>query len=265
KSASTLIKTEKPLLKDPDGEDVDVHIYRLMIGSLMYLTSSRPDIMLAVCACVRFQFTSKVSHLYAVKRIFRHFITDVSYELMLFGLTKDDAANLMLLEAIIRRDLHLDDADGVEYLPNDEIFEELARMGYEKPPLKLTFYKAFFSAQWKFLIHTLVQCLSAKRTAWNEFRCSMASAVIFLDDMTTHNTRYTSPALTQKVFANMKRVGKGFLGIETPQFASMLVQPQPQAEKEVEVPISPAPPSIKSAPSPLTVQDPTPTPHATPP
>nr|GEY79836.1 hypothetical protein [Tanacetum cinerariifolium]GEY79839.1 hypothetical protein [Tanacetum cinerariifolium] len=52
KSASTLIDTEKPLLKDPDGEDVDVHTYRSMIGSLMYLTSSRPDVMFVVCACV---------------------------------------------------------------------------------------------------------------------------------------------------------------------------------------------------------------------
>nr|GFA17543.1 hypothetical protein [Tanacetum cinerariifolium] len=47
KSASTPIDTKKPLLKDPDGGDVDVHIYRSMIGSLMYLTSSRPDIMFA--------------------------------------------------------------------------------------------------------------------------------------------------------------------------------------------------------------------------
>nr|GEV08630.1 copia protein [Tanacetum cinerariifolium] len=47
KSASTPINTEKPLLKDPDGEDVDVHTYRSMIGSLMYLTSSRPVIMFA--------------------------------------------------------------------------------------------------------------------------------------------------------------------------------------------------------------------------
>nr|GEV80033.1 hypothetical protein [Tanacetum cinerariifolium] len=47
-SASTHIDTEKPLLKDHDGEDVDVHTYRSMIGSLMYLTSSRPDIMFAV-------------------------------------------------------------------------------------------------------------------------------------------------------------------------------------------------------------------------
>nr|GEZ09550.1 putative ribonuclease H-like domain-containing protein [Tanacetum cinerariifolium] len=50
KSASTPIDTEKPLLKDPDGEDVDVHTYRSMIGSSMYLTSSRPDIMFTVCA-----------------------------------------------------------------------------------------------------------------------------------------------------------------------------------------------------------------------
>nr|GEZ90638.1 putative ribonuclease H-like domain-containing protein [Tanacetum cinerariifolium]GEZ90984.1 putative ribonuclease H-like domain-containing protein [Tanacetum cinerariifolium] len=72
KLANTPIDTKKPLLKDPDGEDVDVHTYSLMICSLMYLTSSRPDIMFAVCACARFQVTPKASHLHAVKRIFRH-------------------------------------------------------------------------------------------------------------------------------------------------------------------------------------------------
>nr|GFA38695.1 putative ribonuclease H-like domain-containing protein [Tanacetum cinerariifolium] len=72
KSASTPIDAEKPLLKDSDGEDVNVHTYRSMIGSLMYLTSSRPDIMFVVCACARFQVTLKVSHLIAVKRIFRY-------------------------------------------------------------------------------------------------------------------------------------------------------------------------------------------------
>nr|GEX78613.1 retrovirus-related Pol polyprotein from transposon TNT 1-94 [Tanacetum cinerariifolium] len=72
KSASTPIDIEKPLLKDPDGEDVDMYTYRSMIGSLMYLTSSRPDIMFTVCACARFQVTPKASHLHAVKRIFRY-------------------------------------------------------------------------------------------------------------------------------------------------------------------------------------------------
>ncbi|GJU23713.1 putative ribonuclease H-like domain-containing protein, partial [Tanacetum coccineum] len=69
RTASTPMDTEKPLLKDSDGDDVDVYLYRLMIGSLMYLTSSRPDIMFAVCACTRFQITPKVSHSHAVKRI----------------------------------------------------------------------------------------------------------------------------------------------------------------------------------------------------
>ncbi|GJS13553.1 putative ribonuclease H-like domain-containing protein [Tanacetum coccineum] len=49
----TLIETNKALNKDEEAEDVDVHLYRLMIRSLMYLTASRPDIMFAVCACVR--------------------------------------------------------------------------------------------------------------------------------------------------------------------------------------------------------------------
>nr|GEU47962.1 glutamic acid-rich protein-like [Tanacetum cinerariifolium] len=87
---------------------------------------------------------------------------------------------MVVTEDILRQDLQLDDADSVECLPTEEIFAELACMGYEKPPLKLTFYKAFFSAHWKFLIHTLVQCISAKKTAWNELNCSMASAVICL-------------------------------------------------------------------------------------
>ncbi|GJZ50083.1 ribonuclease H-like domain-containing protein, partial [Tanacetum coccineum] len=65
KTASTPMKTQKPLLKDKDGEEVDVHLYRSMIASLMYLTSSRPDIMFAVCTCVRYQVKPKVSHLHA--------------------------------------------------------------------------------------------------------------------------------------------------------------------------------------------------------
>lgn len=74
KIASTPMDPEKPFLKDVEGTNVDVHTYRSMIGSLMYLTSSRPDIMFSVCACAcaRYQVTSKVSHLTAVKRIFRY-------------------------------------------------------------------------------------------------------------------------------------------------------------------------------------------------
>nr|GEX76351.1 uncharacterized mitochondrial protein AtMg00810-like [Tanacetum cinerariifolium] len=72
KNASTSTETQKPLLKDEDGEEVDVHMYRSMIGSLMYLTSSRHNIMFSACACARYQVNPKVSHLYAVKKIFRY-------------------------------------------------------------------------------------------------------------------------------------------------------------------------------------------------
>ncbi|GJZ40853.1 putative ribonuclease H-like domain-containing protein [Tanacetum coccineum] len=72
KIASTPIKTHKALLKDEEAEDVDVHLYRSMIGSLMYLKASRPNIMFVVYTYARFQVTPKVSRLYVVKRIFRY-------------------------------------------------------------------------------------------------------------------------------------------------------------------------------------------------
>nr|GEV46666.1 hypothetical protein [Tanacetum cinerariifolium] len=173
-----------------------------------------------------------------------------------------DKKKIVISEAIIREILQLDDAESVVCLPNKEIFAGLAQMGYEKPSTKLTFYQAFFSSQWKFLIHTILQSLSAKRTSWNEFRTAMAIICLskgqkfnfskyiinslvrnvdssskfymypqFLQliiqnqvgDLSTHSTRYISPALTQKVFANMRRVGKGFSWVETPFFAGMLV------------------------------------------
>ncbi|GKC27374.1 putative ribonuclease H-like domain-containing protein, partial [Tanacetum coccineum] len=67
-----LVQTNKALVKDEEAEAVDVHLYRSMIGSLMYLTASKPDIMFAICACARFQVTPKASHIHAVKRIFRY-------------------------------------------------------------------------------------------------------------------------------------------------------------------------------------------------
>nr|GEV16998.1 putative ribonuclease H-like domain-containing protein [Tanacetum cinerariifolium] len=70
KTASTPIETQKPLLKDEDGDEVDVHMYRPMNGSFMYLTSSRSDIMFAVCAYTRYQVYPNISHLHAVKRTF---------------------------------------------------------------------------------------------------------------------------------------------------------------------------------------------------
>ncbi|GJU60841.1 hypothetical protein Tco_1238607 [Tanacetum coccineum] len=91
-----------------------------------------------------------------------------------------DGKKIIITESTVRRDLQLEDAEGVDCLPNATIFEQLALMGYEQISQKLTFYKAFFSQQWKFLIHTILQCLSAKTTAWNEFSSTMASEIICL-------------------------------------------------------------------------------------
>nr|GEZ23561.1 putative ribonuclease H-like domain-containing protein [Tanacetum cinerariifolium] len=63
---------ENPWGKDGTREDGDLHLYRSMIGSLMFLTASRPDIMFAVCACARHQVTPKECHLHAVNKIFRY-------------------------------------------------------------------------------------------------------------------------------------------------------------------------------------------------
>nr|GEY14524.1 hypothetical protein [Tanacetum cinerariifolium] len=112
--------------------------------------------------------------------LLRLIITDVSYTLMLFGLTKDavylmllDRKKVIITEDSIRQALRLDDAD------------------------------VMINAQ--------------------------------VDDLSFHNTKYTSLVLTQKVFANMRRIGKGFLGVETPLFDAMLVQQQVQDVAEVNV------------------------------
>nr|GEY56097.1 hypothetical protein [Tanacetum cinerariifolium] len=120
-----------------------------------------------------------------------------------------DDKKVVVTKDIVRRDLHLDDADGVECLPHAEIFEELARMGYEKAPPKLAFYKAFFFAQWKFLIHTIVQCISAKRTTWNEFSSSILSAVICLATGRKFNlSKYIFDSMVRNVDSPTKEESK---------------------------------------------------------
>nr|GEY81200.1 hypothetical protein [Tanacetum cinerariifolium] len=234
------------LSKSDASEGFNQIIDFLNESSIKYALTVNPNIYVS---CIK-QFWTSV----AVKKV-----NDVT---MLQALV--EKKNVVITETTIRDALRLDDAEGVECLPNEEIFAELARMGYEKPSTKLTFYKVFFSSQWKFLIHTILQCMSAKRTSWNEFSSSIASAVICLSsgrkfnfskyifdslvrnvdspskfymyprflqliirkqvgDLSTHTTKYTSPILTQKVFANMRRVGKGFFGVETQLFGVMLV------------------------------------------
>nr|GFA94382.1 hypothetical protein [Tanacetum cinerariifolium] len=142
-----------------------------------------------------------------------------------------DKKRIVIYEEVVREILQLNDDEGVICLPNDEIFAGLARMGYEKPSTKLAFYKAFFSTQWKFFIHTILHSLSQR---FNFSKYIFESLVLNVDstskfymyprfiqliiqsnitDLSKHTNRYISPVLTQKVFANMRRVGKGFSGV----------------------------------------------------
>ncbi|GJX32297.1 hypothetical protein Tco_0242152 [Tanacetum coccineum] len=87
-----------------------------------------------------------------------------------------DSKAVVVTEASIRSSLLFNDVDGTACLTNEAIFQNLTLMGYEGDFNKLTFQKALFSPQWKFLIHTILHCLSLKSTSWNEFSTNIASA-----------------------------------------------------------------------------------------
>nr|GEU54588.1 hypothetical protein [Tanacetum cinerariifolium] len=177
KSASIPIDIEKPLLKDPDVLiEAQQHIFNEspLLGvntprcdedslELMELMVFMSDASAGFDQIVDFlndraiQYALVVNPTIYVSCIKQFWASDtikkVNDIVQLRALI--DGKKVVVFEDVIRRDLRLDDADGVECLPNEDIFTELARMGYEKPPHKLT-------------------------TAWNEFSCSMASAVICL-------------------------------------------------------------------------------------
>ena len=86
KSINTPMPTNGNLDKDEHGKSVDVKKYRGIIGSLLYLTASRSDIMFSVCMCARYQSNPKESHLKAVKRILRYLHETSKYG---FGIPKE--------------------------------------------------------------------------------------------------------------------------------------------------------------------------------
>ncbi|GJZ00502.1 hypothetical protein Tco_0517931 [Tanacetum coccineum] len=177
-----------------------------------------------------------------------------------------------ITEASIRRHLKLEDADGIPTLSNAEIFEQLALMGYASDFDKLTFQKGQFSPQWRFLIHTILHCLSPKKTAWEQFSSNIATAIIclatnrtfnfskiifegmlknldnrskflmyprfiqiFLNkhkrQLLSHKRTYVAPTLTQKLFSNMRRVSKGYTGVNILLFPTMLIAPESSSSR----------------------------------
>ncbi|GKE67711.1 hypothetical protein Tco_1521872 [Tanacetum coccineum] len=80
-------------------------------------------------------------------------------------------------KASIRSDLLFDDADGIDSLPNQAIFDAIQLMGYEGDLIVLTFNKALFSPQWRFLFHTMNHCISSKSTSWEQIPTNIATAL----------------------------------------------------------------------------------------
>ncbi|GJR02289.1 putative ribonuclease H-like domain-containing protein [Tanacetum coccineum] len=362
KSTSTPVDLEKPLVKHGDGTDVDEHLYRSMIGSLMYLTASMPDIMFTVCACARFQVTPKASHLLAVKRIFRYlkgkptlglwYSRDSPFELVTYtysdyaGCKKQtvvatstteaeyvaaasccgqdkqrsvieyadtncgncypmmhyprggklctantrtdgkveitatiDGHVKTITEASLRKHLKLEDNDGVPNLPNSEIFEQLALIGYDTDSDKLTFQKGKFSPQWrtynfsKMIFDAMVKNIESPHKFLMHPRFIQICLNMQKKHLQPHNDTYDAHLLTNKVFSNMERLTKGYTGVEVPLFSLMLNAPStspsriPSAQEPSPQPTLPSPPSTslpqQTKPS-SAAEEHVPTPHDSP-
>nr|GEU67515.1 hypothetical protein [Tanacetum cinerariifolium] len=206
KNANTPMKTKKPLVKEEDGKEVDVHMYRSMIGSLMYLTSSRPDIMFAVCACARYQVNPMVSHLHAVKRIFsarnRQWLQIPQQNL-----------NMWLLQVDVDNTM----ASAIICLATNQ---------------KFNFSKYIFESMAKNL-HNVNKFLM--------YPSNMASAIICLATNQKFNfSKYIFESMAKNLhnvnkFLMYPRVGKGFSIRETPLFPTMMVQAQEEMGEDEDV------------------------------
>nr|GEU86217.1 hypothetical protein [Tanacetum cinerariifolium] len=196
RSSNTLMDKENPWGKKGTGKDVDLHLYRSMIGSLMYLTASRPDIMFVVCACARHQTIMATSttdaeyvaaasgcgHVLWIQNQLLDYwssmpcaalLKEISSSILLLIETTEEGTKILatvdgklrtVSESSIRRNLKVNDEAGISSLSDAELFENLTLMGYNiSPNQKFTFQKGQFSCQWKYLIHTIMQCLSLKR------------------------------------------------------------------------------------------------------
>ncbi|GJV45480.1 putative ribonuclease H-like domain-containing protein [Tanacetum coccineum] len=132
-----LVQVQQALLEDEEAEDVDVHLYRSMIGSLMYLTASRPDIMFVLVQDSPFDLEAFSDSDYTGSSLDRKSIirvdflnaSTISNEMQIHA--KVDGKTIVISESSVRSNLHFNDEDGVTSLTNSKILENLALMGYE--------------------------------------------------------------------------------------------------------------------------------------
>ncbi|GKA94593.1 putative ribonuclease H-like domain-containing protein [Tanacetum coccineum] len=260
KTASTPMETSKPLLKDAEAEDVDVHLYRSMIGSLMYLTSSRPGIIFAVCACDSpFDLEAYTDSDYTGATLDRKSTIEgcqflrsrlISWQckkqtIVSNSTTKEEyvfaasccgqicakiqalveGKKVIVTKTSVRRAIQLKDAEGTEFLPNATIFAELERMSTIASTITCLATNKKFNFS-KYIFDNMVKNLEGGV----KFLMYPRFVQVFLDKkvegITKHIEIYVTPSHTKKVFDNMKRGGKGFSGRVTHLFQTMMVQAQ---------------------------------------
>nr|GEX47036.1 hypothetical protein [Tanacetum cinerariifolium] len=237
------------LTKSNASEGFDQIIDFLNASSIKYALNVNPN---KYVSCIK-QFWSSVS------------IKKVNDVIRLQALV--DRKKVIITEAIVQEALRLDDTESIDCLPNEEIFTELSTMGYEKPSTKLTFYKAFFSPQWKkfnfskYIFDMRNVDSSTKFYMYPRFLQLMIQTKV--GDLSSHTKKYSSPAITQKLFANMRRVGKGFFGVDTPLFEGMIVAQQADDVADegvagVDIDVIPAAADEPSIPSPTPTTQPPP-------
>ncbi|GJY42169.1 putative ribonuclease H-like domain-containing protein, partial [Tanacetum coccineum] len=195
KTTSTPIETNKALLKDEEAEDVDVHLYRSMIGSLMYLIASRPDIMFAVCACASVYARASLDRKSTIGGC-----QFLGKRLISWQCKKQTIVANSTTEA--------------EYVAAANYYLKFVDQHNMVSCLEKSEGNADF--------HKIVDFLTA---SFVYYALTITLAEPF-------NDVYQTPAHTKKVFTNMKRKGKVFSGRVTPLFASMLAPPVVEGEAD---------------------------------
>nr|GEW17111.1 hypothetical protein [Tanacetum cinerariifolium] len=175
------------------------------------------------------------------------------------------ALTVIITEDTVREALRLDDAESIDCLPNEEIFAELQRIGTVWNEFSLSMASAVICLATcrkfnfsKYIFDNLVRNVDSSSKFYMYPRFLQLMIRTQVSDLSSHTTKYSSPALTQKVFANMRRVGKGFFGVDTPLFEGMLV-PQQAADDVANVVVDAVDDVVAEDADEPTIPSPTPT------
>ncbi|GJW54562.1 hypothetical protein Tco_0098647 [Tanacetum coccineum] len=249
------MEADKTLLKDEKGEDVDEHLYRSMIGSLMYLTSSRPDIMFAVCSCARFQVNPKISHLHAAKRIFRY-LKGASLDRKCTTRGYQFLGCRLISWQCKKQTLVANSTTKAEYIASSNCYGQTSMAGLTFADshnmvayLEKSTENADFAEIVDFLNVNPIRNLDSSKKFLMYPRFLQLFLNNQIENLSEVNAVYDTPSHTKKIFANMRRQGKDFSRKVTPLFETMLIQQQADMGEGSGQPIDPQHTSTSAQPS----------------